>query len=59
MTGRANMNLNNLIKRDKKGELSVRTIIIIIIVIATLVALLLILASKGKLMTEIWGKGPF
>ncbi|MBW2987067.1 hypothetical protein KY336_00825 [Candidatus Woesearchaeota archaeon] len=43
----------------KKGSLSIKTIIIIIIVIATLIVLLAILASKGKLMHEIWGQSPF
>ncbi|MBW3012854.1 hypothetical protein KY340_01495 [Candidatus Woesearchaeota archaeon] len=49
----------DIVKKGKKGDLSVSTIIIIIIIIATLIVLIAILASKGKLMTEIWGKGPF
>ena len=48
-----------ILKSGKKGSLSIRAIIIIIIVIATLIVLLAILASKGKLMHEIWGQGPF
>lgn len=48
-----------IMKSKKKGSLSVKAIIIIIIVIATLIVLLVILASKGKMMHEIWGQGPF
>jgi preprotein translocase subunit SecE len=44
---------------NRKGDISIQTIVIIIITIAVLVLLIYIASTKGKGMFDIWGKGPF
>jgi hypothetical protein len=44
---------------DKKGEISINTVISIIILLITLIVLFFLITDKFNFMRSIWARGPF